>query len=327
MKILSAALACLLCSVAVSAHAAEPVLVIHGGAGVIRKDMTPAREKAVTAALKRALRTGYKKLKTGGPAVEAVEAAVQVLEDDPEFNAGKGAVFTHDGHNEMDAAIMDGATLQAGAIAGVTHVRNPITLAAAVMAHSPHVFLIGDGAEAFARTQGVALVDPAYFRTDRRWAQLQEALEKDRQKQEKEADTHHGTVGAVALDRNGHLAAATSTGGLTDKMWGRVGDSPLIGAGTYANAGCAMSGTGWGEYYIRTVAAHEICMRVTMMHQPLAQAANDVINHEIPALGGDGGAILLDAKGNIAMPFNTDGMYRGWITHDGVAHVAILKGT
>ncbi|WP_308719569.1 isoaspartyl peptidase/L-asparaginase [Komagataeibacter xylinus] len=326
MKILSAALACLLCSVAVPAHAAEPVLVIHGGAGVIRKDMTPAREKAVKAALRRALRTGYKKLKTGGPAVEAVEAAVQVLEDDPEFNAGKGAVFTHDGHNEMDAAIMDGATLQAGAIAGVTHVRNPITLAAAVMAHSPHVFLIGDGAEAFARTQGVALVDPAYFRTDRRWAQLQEALEKDRQKQEKEADTHHGTVGAVALDRNGHLAAATSTGGLTDKMWGRVGDSPIIGAGTYANAGCAMSGTGWGEYYIRTVAAHEICMRVTMMHQPLAQAADEVINHEIPALGGDGGAILLDDRGNIAMPFNTDGMYRGWITHDGVAHVAILKG-
>ncbi|WP_242621877.1 isoaspartyl peptidase/L-asparaginase family protein [Komagataeibacter xylinus] len=326
MKIFSAALACLLCSVAVSAHAAEPVLVIHGGAGVIRKDMTPAREKAVKAALRRALRTGYKKLNTGRPAVEAVEAAVQVLEDDPEFNAGKGAVFTHDGHNEMDAAIMDGATLRAGAIAGVTHVRNPITLAAAVMAHSPHVFLIGDGAEAFAVTQGVALVDPAYFRTDRRWAQLQEALEKDRQKQAQEADTHHGTVGAVALDRNGHLAAATSTGGLTDKMWGRVGDSPLIGAGTYANAGCAMSGTGWGEYYIRTVAAHEICMRVTMMHQPLAQAADEVINHEIPALGGDGGAILLDDRGNIAMPFNTDGMYRGWITHDGVAHVAILKG-
>ena len=327
MKILSVALACLLCSAAVPAYAADPVLVIHGGAGVIRKDMTPAREKAVKAALKRALRTGYARLKTGRPAVEAVEAAVQVLEDDPEFNAGRGAVFTHDGHNEMDAAIMDGATLQAGAIAGVTHVRNPITLAAAVMAHSPHVFLIGDGAEAFARTQGVALVDASYFRTDRRWGQLQEALEKDRQKQAQEADTHHGTVGAVALDRNGHLAAATSTGGLTDKMWGRVGDSPMIGAGTYANAGCAMSGTGWGEYYIRTVAAHEICMRVTMMHQPLAEAADDVINHEIPALGGDGGAILVDDKGNIAMPFNTDGMYRGWVTHDGVVHVAILKGT
>ncbi|MGS0647053.1 isoaspartyl peptidase/L-asparaginase family protein [Komagataeibacter melomenusus] len=326
MKRLSAALACLLCSVAVPAHAADPVLVIHGGAGVIRKDMTPAREKAVRAALKRALRTGYARLKAGRPAVEAVEAAVQVLEDNPEFNAGKGAVFTHDGQNEMDAAIMDGATLQAGAIAGVKHVRNPITLATAVMMHSPHVFLIGDGAEAFARTQGIALVDTAYFRTDRRWAQLQEALEKDRQKQAQEADTHHGTVGAVALDRNGHLAAATSTGGLTDKMWGRVGDSPIIGAGTYANAGCAMSGTGWGEYYIRTVAAHEICMRVTMMHEPLAQAADEVINHEIPALGGDGGAILVDDKGNIAMPFNTDGMYRAWMTHDGVVHVAILKG-
>lgn len=317
---------CLLAGAAWPAMAAEPVLVIHGGAGVVKSDLTPEREKAVRSGLERALRAGYARLKAGKPAVDAVEAAVRVLEDDPDFNAARGAVFTHDGQNELDAAIMDGATLKAGAVAGVRHVRNPVELARAVMDHSPHVFLIGDGAEAFAKEQGITLVEASYFRTDRRWRQLQEALEKDRLKQAKEADTHHGTVGAVALDRDGHLAAATSTGGLTDKLWGRVGDSPLIGAGTYANGGCAMSGTGWGEYYIRTVAAHEICMRVTMMHQPLAEAADEVINHEIPKLGGDGGAILVDGAGNIAMPFNTDGMYRGWVGRDGVAHVAILKG-
>ncbi len=326
MKKLRAGLVILLTGTALPAFAAEPVLVIHGGAGVIKSDLTPDRVKVVRAGLERALQAGYARLKAGKPATDAVEAAVQVLEDDPNFNAARGAVFTHDGQNELDAAIMDGATLKAGAIAGVRHVRNPVTLARAVMDHSPHVFLIGDGAEAFAKEQGIALVEASYFRTDRRWRQLQKALEKDRLKQAKEADAHHGTVGAVALDREGHLAAATSTGGLTDKLWGRVGDSPLIGAGTYANVGCAMSGTGWGEYYIRTVAAHEICMRVTMMHQPLGEAAEEVINHEIPKLGGDGGAILVDSAGNIAMPFNTDGMYRGWIGKDGVTHVAMLKG-
>lgn len=321
-----------LCGVLLSSGAASmahadtvPVLVIHGGAGIIRKGMTPEREKTVRAALKEALEAGYKLLQEGKSATDAVEASVQVLENNPEFNAGRGAVFTHSGQNEMDAAIMDGATLRVGAVAGVKHVKNPISLARAVMDHSPHVFLIGDGAEAFAKTQGIELVDASWFRTERRWQQLQEALKKDRLKQAKDPDTHHGTVGAVALDRDGHLAAATSTGGLTDKLWGRVGDSPIPGAGTYANEGCAMSGTGWGEYYIRTVAAHEICMRVTVMGQPLDQAAEQVINKEIPQLGGDGGAILVDAKGNIAMPFNTDGMYRAWIGRDGVAHVAILK--
>ncbi|ACI52961.1 peptidase T2 asparaginase 2 [Gluconacetobacter diazotrophicus PA1 5] len=305
-----------------------PVMVIHGGAGVIKADMSPERRKIVLAALAHALDAGYAALKAGKPAPDAVVAAIRVLEDDPNFNAGKGAVFTHDGHNEMDAAIMDGATLRAGAIAGVQHVRNPISLARAVMDHSPHVLLIGAGAEAFARTQGIALVDTSYFWTQRRWDQLQRALKEDAahaQHADETTDRHFGTVGAVALDKAGHLAAGTSTGGMTDKLWGRVGDSPLIGAGTYANAGCAMSGTGWGEFYIRTVAAHEICMRVTAMHDSLAHAADDVINHEIPALGGNGGAILVDSAGDIAMPFNTDGMYRAWVGRDGVPHAAIFQ--
>lgn len=312
-----------------AAHAdTTPVLVIHGGAGVIKKDMTPARTKAVQEALSHALHDGYAALQAGRPAQDAVTAAITVLENDPNFNAGRGAVFTHDGKNEMDAAIMEGATLQAGAVAGVHHIKNPILLAEAVMLHSPHVLLIGDGAETFARTQGFAMMPESYFWTQRRWDQLQEALKADRAG-EKHAeiplDRHFGTVGAVALDRAGHLAAGTSTGGLTDKLYGRVGDTPLIGAGTYADAYCALSGTGWGEFYIRTVAAHSVCMRVGTLHQPIAVAAEDVIDREIPALGGNGGAIALDADGNIAMPFNTDGMYRAWIGKDGVSHVAIFR--
>ncbi|TNY27353.1 isoaspartyl peptidase/L-asparaginase family protein [Fulvimonas soli] len=307
-------------------HAASPVLVVHGGAGVIRREMDPAREKAIRAALAQALQQGYAQLKAGKPAVDAVSAALVVLEDDPNFNAGKGAVFTHDGRNELDAAIMDGYTLRAGAVAAVHRVKNPILLARAVMEHSPHVMLVGDGAEAFAREQGVTLVDPSYFRTEERWRQLQKALKEDAA-HEKHADPetarHFGTVGAVALDAQGHLAAGTSTGGIVDKRWGRVGDSPIIGAGTYANSGCAVSGTGWGEFYIRTVAAHEICMRVTQMRVPVQRAAAEVINQEIPAMGGNGGAIALDDQGHVAMPFNTDGMFRGWIGDDGVSHVAL----
>jgi L-asparaginase / beta-aspartyl-peptidase len=315
-----------LSAVAAMSHAATPVLVIHGGAGVIKRDMDPAKEKAIRAALEKALRNGYAQLKAGKPALDAVSAALTVLEDDPNFNAGKGAVFTHDGHNELDAAIMDGSTLRAGAVAGVHRVKNPILLARAVLERSPHVMLVGDGAEAFAREVGVTLVDPSYFFTEQRWQQLQKALKEDREGKphlDIETAKHFGTVGAVALDAQGHLAAGTSTGGMTDKRWGRVGDSPIIGAGTYANADCAVSGTGWGEFYIRTVAAHAICMRVSLMHVPLERAAAEVINQDIPAMGGNGGAIALDAKGNIAMPFNTDGMYRGWISGDGVPHVAI----
>ena len=312
--------------IASMSHAAAPVLVIHGGAGVIKREMSPAREKAVRAALTQALQKGYAQLKSGKTAVDAVAAAITVLEDDPNFNAGKGSVFTHDGRNELDAAIMDGATLGAGSVAGVHRVKNPILLARAVMEKSDHVMLVGDGAEEFARTVGVDMVEPSYFRTEERWQQLQKALKEDADKvkhSDVETAKHFGTVGAVALDAEGHLAAGTSTGGMTDKRWGRVGDSPIIGAGTYANSGCAVSGTGWGEYYLRTVAAHEICMRVTQMRVPLRRAAAEVINQEIPSMGGNGGAIALDGNGTIAMPFNTDGMYRGWIGADGMPHVAI----
>jgi len=306
--------------------AATPVLVVHGGAGVIRKDLTPEKEKEVRADLETALGAGYAVLKSGGSSLDAVEKTIVVLEDSPRFNAGKGAVFTHEGVNELDAAIMDGATLRAGAIAGVHRVRNPILLARAVMEKSPHVMLTGDGAEAFAKTVGVTLVDPSYFRTDERWRQLQEALKAEEKKQASALGRaiHYGTVGAVALDREGHLAAGTSTGGMTNKRWGRVGDSPIIGAGTYANAHCAVSATGWGEYYIRATAAHDICARVEYAKQPVAKAAHDVVMDVIPKLGGDGGVIALDSDGNFALPFNTDGMYRGWVDPDGKVHVAIL---
>ena len=311
---------------AMSHAAVPPVLVIHGGAGVIKREMTPAKEQAVRTAMTQALQNGYARLKAGDSALDAVAAAITVLEDDPNFNAGKGAVFTHDGTNELDAAIMDGNTLRAGAVAGVQRVKNPILLARAVMEQSPHVMLSGAGAEAFAKEHGIALVDPSYFRTEARWQQLQKALKEDAAKQphaDVETAKHFGTVGAVALDAQGHLAAGTSTGGMTDKRWGRIGDSPIIGAGTYANEGCAVSGTGWGEFYIRAVAAHSICMKVTQIRVPLKRAAAEVINQQIPSMGGNGGAIALDAEGHIAIPFNTDGMFRGWIGADGVPHVAI----
>jgi len=312
---------------ALSAEAAVPVLVIHGGAGVIRKDLTPEKEKLVRADLEAALSAGYAVLKDGGASLDAVTKAILVLEDSPRFNAGKGAVFTHDGKNELDSAIMDGATLRAGAIAGVHRVKNPVLLARAVMEKSPHVFLTGDGAEVFAQTVGVELVDPSYFRTDERWNQLQDALNAEAAGQQSSLGRaiHYGTVGAVALDKAGHLAAATSTGGMTNKRWGRVGDSPIIGAGTYANAHCAVSATGWGEFYIRSVAAHDICARVEYGKQPVAKAADAVVMGVVPKLGGDGGVIALDANGNFATPFNTDGMYRGWVDRNGKVHVALLK--
>ena len=313
------------------AMAATPVLVIHGGAGVIRKDLTPEKETLVRADLETALNAGYAVLKRGGSSLDAVVASIVVLEDSPRFNAGKGAVFTHDGKNELDAAIMDGATLRAGAVAGVERVRNPVTLARAVMEKSPHVMLSGSGAEAFAKTVGIELVDPSYFRTDERWNQLQDALKKDTAApttiapvKNDDPSKHHGTVGAVALDAQGRLAAATSTGGMNDKRWGRIGDSPLIGAGTYANAHCAVSATGWGEFYIRATAAHDICARVEYAKTPIAEAARTVVMDVIPKMGGDGGVIALDANGNFALPFNTDGMYRGWIDRDGKTHIAIL---
>ena len=324
---LSIVAALVLAACSMPLEAAVPVLVIHGGAGVIRKDLTPEKEKRVRADLTAALEAGYAVLKDGGASLDAVTKAILVLEDSPRFNAGKGAVFTHDGRNELDSAIMDGATLRAGAIAGVHRVRNPVLLARAVMEKSPHVFLTGDGAEDFAKTVGIELVDPSYFRTDERWNQLQEALQKEAAGQQSSLGRaiHYGTVGAVALDKAGHLAAATSTGGMTNKRWGRVGDAPLIGAGTYANTHCAVSATGWGEYYIRSVAAHDICARVEYGKQPVAKAADAVVMDIVPKLGGDGGVIALDANGHFAMPFNTDGMYRGWVDKDGKVHVALLE--
>lgn len=308
-----------------------PMLVLHGGAGVEPGDLTPDEEVAAKRALEAALRAGHARLQAGASSVDAVIAAITVLEDAPQFNAGRGAVFTHDGRNELDTSLMDGATGKAGAAAGLHRVRNPITLARAIMDKSNHVMMVGDGAEIFAKEQGIALVDPAYFRTEKRWKALQKALQEEREAQASNqplvlpGKAYFGTVGALALDARGQLAAGTSTGGMTNKRYGRVGDSPIIGAGTWADARCAVSGTGWGEFYIRAAAAHEICARVRLDGQPLAKAADGVINRDIPKAGGDGGAIALGADGSVAFPFNTGGMYRGWIGADGVPHVAIYK--
>ena len=300
-----------------------PILLIHGGAGVIGRDISPEVEQAIRLALRGALACGRARLQAGDSALEAVCAAVMALEDAPQFNAGRGAVFTHDGSIELDAAVMDGATLRAGAIAGVRGVRNPVLLARAVMEHSPHVMLIGEGAQAFARERNIPFAPPEYFHTEERWRQLQDALAPAAEGEP--AQDYFGTVGAVALGIRGDLAAATSTGGMTAKRWGRVGDSPLIGAGTYANAHCAVSCTGHGEFYIRTCAAHAVCTRVSELRQPVAQAAEQVIDRTIPALGGSGGAIALCADGTFAMPFNTEGMYRGWIDAGGDCHVRIWR--
>jgi len=309
----------------------EPLLVIHGGAGVEPGELTAQEEADTRKALETALRAGYAKLQAGAAPVAAVTAAITVMEDDPHFNAGRGAVFTHDGRNELDTSIMDGASGKAGAAAGLHRVKNPILLAQAIMDHSRHVMMVGDGAEIFAKEQGITLVDPSYFRTDKRWKALQDALAEEKKAQAANVPlvlpgrAYFGTVGALALDAQGHLAAGTSTGGMTNKRYGRVGDSPIIGAGTWADTRCAVSNTGWGEFYIRVAAAHEICARVRLAGEPLARAANEVINVVIPKAGGDGGAIAMGADGAVAFPFNTGGMYRGWIGSDGVPHVAIYK--
>ncbi len=309
----------------------QPLLVIHGGAGVEKGDITSEEAAAARAALEAALRAGHARLQQGAPALDAVTAAITVLEDAPQFNAGRGAVFTHDGRNELDTSIMDGASGKAGAAAGLHRVKNPILLARAILDRSRHVMMVGEGAEKFAVEQGIELVDPTYFRTEKRWNQLQRALAAEAEAQarneapdELPGKAYFGTVGALALDAKGQLAAGTSTGGMTNKRYGRVGDSPIIGAGTWADARCAVSGTGWGEFYIRHAAAHDICARMAYTGQSLQRAADTVINRIIPAAGGDGGAIALSADGVVAFPFNTEGMYRGWIGADGVPHVAIF---
>ncbi|MCK7594394.1 isoaspartyl peptidase/L-asparaginase family protein [Pseudomarimonas salicorniae] len=324
------AAACLLLALGFGASAAEPpiAIAIHGGAGTMsREALDPEREKAIRADLDRALDAGHALLREGRPALEAVIAAVVVLEDSPHFNAGKGAVFTHEGINELDAALMDGATRRAGAVAGVRTVRNPIRLAAAVMKQSRHVMLTGSGAEAFAASVGLEPVEPSYFRTEFRWQQLQEAKAKEAAGTAVTlpASAYFGTVGAVALDRDGKVAAATSTGGMTNKRWGRVGDAPIIGAGTWADEGCAVSATGWGEFFIRLNVASDICARVHYRGDALGDAAAHVIMTRVPELGGDGGVIAIDSRGNIALPFNTQGMYRGWVHADGSRGTAIFR--
>ena len=314
-------------------------IVIHGGAGTIRREsLTPEKEAEYRAKLTEALQAGHAVLARGGTSLDAVGAAIRILEDSPLFNAGKGAVFNHDGQNELDASIMDGRTLKAGAVAGLHHVKNPIDLARKVMEKSPHVMMVGAGAEAFAKEQGVELVPAEYFRTEERWQQLQKALEKEKASSQGQppasqapsrdpatGDEKFGTVGAVALDQAGNLAAGTSTGGTTNKRYGRVGDAPIIGAGTYANPRCAVSATGHGEYFIRYTVARDICARLEYLDLPLLEAANSVVMDVLVKAGGEGGVIAMDSQGQVAMPFNSSGMYRGYMGEDGTAHVAIFQ--
>jgi L-asparaginase / beta-aspartyl-peptidase len=331
------ALACLVLLIAPVCGAAPPpapppppaiALAIHGGAGVIeRAKMTPEKAASYRAGLAAALDTGYAILERGGSSLDAVSAAVRMMEDDPQFNAGRGAVLNQDGDAELDAAIMDGHGPRAGAVAAVRHVKNPVELARLVMERSPHVLLVGDGAEEFALEQGVILEPRGYFRTRARISELEEA--------QRAADARgatgipgSGTVGAVALDRAGNLAAATSTGGLTNKHRGRVGDTPIIGAGTYAdNAACAVSGTGEGEYFIRQVVAYDICALVAYQHLTLAQAVTEVIHEKLRATGGEGGVIALDPAGNIVMDFNSVGMFRAARDAHGRREIAMYRDT
>lgn len=295
----------------------EWAIVIHGGAGVItREKMTPEMDKEYRSALMEAMATGRRILAAGGTALEAVEKTINILEDNPLFNAGKGAVFTHDGKNELDAAIMDGSNLAAGSVAGVTDIKNPITAARYVMTKSEHVMLTGAGASQFAREQGLEIVPPSYFYTEKRFNELQQILKKEK----------NGTVGCCALDRSGNLAAGTSTGGMSDKKYNRVGDAPIIGAGTYANNNtCAVSATGHGEFFIRWTVAHDISALMEYKGISLKEASELVVNDKLLKAGGSGGVICIDSKGNISMPFNSEGMFRGFATADGKEGVFIYK--
>lgn len=312
-------------------------IVIHGGAGTILKEnMTDSLELAYKIALENAIKTGHEILKNGGSALEAVTKTINVMEDSPLFNAGKGAVFTHEETNELDASIMDGASLNAGAVAGVTQIKNPINLAYEVMVNSDHVMLAGKGAEAFAQLRGFELVDPSYFYTENRFQSLQKIKDKEKTELDHDGKTAYndpfiknakfGTVGCVALDKNGNIAAGTSTGGMTNKRWNRIGDAPIIGAGTYANnATCGVSSTGWGEYFIRAMVAHDISAMMEYKGVSLQEAASEVIQKKVPNLGGDGGIVALDKEGNIVMEFNTTGMYRAYINTAGELFIGIYK--
>ena len=304
-------------------------LVIHGGAGVKREELKPEREARARAVLVEALKAGDAVLTRGGSSAEAVEAAIVVMEDAPEFNAGRGSVLNADGAVEMDASIMDGATFKAGAVAGVTGVRNPIRLARVVMTETPHVLLIGTGAQALGREHKLQFEAPEWFVTPEQKEKL-DKVKKTKQKfgftPANDSTLWIGTVGAVALDTKGHLAAGTSTGGIVNKMPGRVGDSPIIGAGTYAEDGvCAVSCTGHGEFFIRNAVAHEVAARIKHAKADLPTATRAVIHEQLKAQGGSGGLIALDAKGTMSAPFNNEGMYRAWITADGKTHVVIFE--
>jgi beta-aspartyl-peptidase (threonine type) len=308
--------------------------VLHGGAGVItRGSLTPEREKLYRAKLEEAVVAGYKVLQAGGSSLDAVETAILLLENSPLFNAGKGAVFTADGKNELDASIMDGKTQNAGAVAGLRRVKNPIKLARAVMEKSVHVMMIGDGAEKFATEMKLELVPEKYFWTKSRWNSLQKMIEQEKAKKagvkkssslRELPENKFGTVGAAALDKDGNLAAGTSTGGMTYKKYGRVGDVPVIGAGTYAkNATCAVSATGWGEYFIRLGVAKEISSLMEHRAMPIQAAADRVIKKQLPDLGGSGGIVAIDKFGNIGISFNSEGMYRAYINKAGKPVVEI----
>lgn len=322
--------------------------VIHGGAGVIsRGSLTPEKEAEYRKKLEEAVLTGYAMLEKGSSGLDAVEAAIRMLEDSPLFNAGKGAVFTADGKNELDASIMEGRTMKAGAVAGLHRIKNPISLARKVMENSPHVMMVGEGAEKFAKEQNFEFVEEKYFWTKERWDSLQRIIKEEKEKEKQKGKTQSfnvnqdnpfttetqkiaankfGTVGAVALDKQGDLVAGTSTGGMTYKKYGRVGDAPIIGAGTFAsNASCAVSATGWGEYFIRLGVARDIAALVEYKGMKIQEAADMVIKQKLQAAGGDGGVIALDKQGNIGISFNSEGMYRAYVDENGKAVVEIYK--
>ena len=327
------------------AQQSKVAIAIHGGAGtILRENMTAEREAEYRAKLEEALKAGHDILEEGGTSLDAVVAAIQIMEESTLFNAGKGAVFTNDGKNELDAAIMDGKTRNAGAVAGISTVKSPVAAARMVMENSPRVMMIGAGAEQFASEQGLETVDPSYFYTDRRFEQLEKIRNTEKSQLDHDGDSKSaedkrqgyldkhfpdrkfGTVGAVALDQNGNIAAATSTGGMTNKRYGRVGDVPVIGAGTYAdNATAAISATGHGEYFIRSVVAHDITAIMKYQNKSVQEAANTVVKDKLVDMGGGGGVIAIDGEGNIAMPFNTKGMYRGSIDTEGKVYIGIYE--
>ncbi len=317
----------------------EFAIIIHGGAGtILKKNMTDEKEAAYKAKLEESVRVGYNILKNGGTSQEAVMKTIQVMEESPLFNAGKGAVFTHEETNELDASFMDGKTLNAGAVAGVTSVKSPIELAIKVMTDSDHVMLSGKGAAVFAKEKGLEIVDPSYFYTERRFKSLQRIKDKNKTELDHDEDkkaafydadiknAKFGTVGCVALDKNGNIAAGTSTGGMTNKRWGRIGDAPIIGSGTYANnLTCGVSSTGWGEYFIRSQVAYDISAQMEYQEKTLKEATKDVIQNKLTKLGGTGGVVALDKKGNMSFEFNTAGMYRASMNDKGELIVKIYK--